>query len=166
MSRHIIRLSIQMNIDLIRIHLKDLDEKEKMTMTRIIYQSNKNISPEDLQELFLSVKWASGEHKEKLAKAICNSDTVISAWDGDQLVGLINALDDGIMTAYIHFLLVRPNYQSKGIGKQLVEMIKEIYRDYLRLVLVSYDNQVDFYKRCGFDPGNETTAMFLTSLDN
>lgn len=133
-------------------------------MTNITYQNYKDISPEDLQELFLSVQWASGEHKEKLAKAIRNSDTVITAWDGDKLVGLINALDDGVMTAYIHFLLVRPNYQSKGIGKQLVEITKEIYMDYLRIVLVSYDSQVDFYKRCGFDRGNETTPMFLTSL--
>ena len=135
-------------------------------MTSITYQNSKAISPDALQELFLSVQWASGEHKEKLTKAISNSDTVITAWDGDKLVGLINALDDGVMTAYIHFLLVQPNYQSKGIGKQLVERTKEIYKDYLRIVLVSYDKQVDFYKRCGFDPADGTTAMFLTSLND
>ena len=135
-------------------------------MTNVTYQNNKDVSPEDLQELFLSVQWASGEHKEKLAKAIRNSDTVITAWEGNKLVGLINALDDDVMTAYIHFLLVRPDYQSRGIGKQLVEMTKEIYRDYLRIVLVSYDRQVDFYKRCGFDRADGTTAMFLTSLDD
>ena len=133
-------------------------------MTNVTYQNSKTISPDALQELFLSVQWASGEHKEKLAKAIRNSDTVITAWDGDKLVGLVNALDDGVMTAYIHFLLVQPNYQNNGIGKQLVERTKEIYQDYLRIVLVSYDEQVDFYKRCGFDRADETTAMFLTSL--
>ena len=135
-------------------------------MTNVTYQNNKDVSPGDLQELFLSVQWASGEHKEKLAKAIRNSDTVITAWDGDKLVGLVNALDDGIMTAYIHFLLVQPNYQNNGIGKQLVERTKEIYKDYLRIVLVSYDKQVDFYKCCGFDQADGTTAMFLTSLDD
>ena len=41
--------------------------------------------------------------------------------DGKTLVGLINVLDDGNMTAYIPFLLVDPAYQGKGIGKRLLK---------------------------------------------
>ncbi|MBQ6350330.1 MAG: GNAT family N-acetyltransferase [Methanobrevibacter sp.] len=45
-------------------------------------------------------------------------------------------MDDRIMTAYVHYLLVRPNYQDHGIGKHLVDKIKDIYKDYLRIVAV------------------------------
>jgi len=65
-----------------------------------------------LQDLFLSVQWSSGNYPDQLQIAMTNSHRVISAWNGDQLVGLINALSDGVMTAYFHYLLVHPDYQS------------------------------------------------------
>lgn len=51
--------------------------------------------------------------------------------------GLINALDDGELTAYVHYLLVNPEYQKDGIGTRLVEMIKQKYKDYLCIVLTA-----------------------------
>ncbi|WP_407377721.1 GNAT family N-acetyltransferase [Methanobrevibacter sp.] len=39
---------------------------------------------------------------------------------------MICAMDDGIMTVYIHFLLARPEYQGKGIGKKLVSKLTDI----------------------------------------
>ena len=130
----------------------------------IIYKDTKEFSPGDLQELFLSVEWSSGHFPEKLAVAMQNSGSVYSAWDGEELVGLINVLDDGVMTAYVHYLLVNPAFQGRGIGKELVRLVKEIYRDYLRIVLIAYDKEVDFYKNCGFEAGEDKTPMFITSL--
>lgn len=117
-----------------------------------------------LEGLFLSVEWSSGHYPDKLAVAMQNYETVYSAWDGDLLVGLISAMDDGIMTAYIHYLLVRPEYQGKGIGEQLIERTKEKYKDYLRIVLVAYDKECGFYEHCGFKKGEDETPMFITSL--
>lgn len=130
----------------------------------IIYKDTKEFSPGDLQELFLSVEWSSGHFPEKLAVAMQNSGSVYSAWDGEELVGLVNVLDDGVMTAYVHYLLVNPAFQGRGIGKELVRLVKEIYRDYLRIVLIAYDKEVDFYKNCGFEAGEDKTPMFITSL--
>jgi len=53
----------------------------------IHYRSTKTFDAAQLQELFLSVGWASGEYPEKLRQAMMNSDSVISAWDGEKLVG-------------------------------------------------------------------------------
>ena len=50
----------------------------------------------------------------------------------------------------IHYLLVRPEYQGRGIGERLIEKTKETYKDFLRLVLVAYDDVCGFYERCGF----------------
>jgi len=117
-----------------------------------------------LEDLFLSVEWSSGHYPDKLAVAMQNYETVFTAWDDDKLVGLISAMDDGIMTAYIHYLLVRPEYQGKGIGKQLLERTKEKYKDYLRIVLVAYDKECGFYEHCGFKKGEDETPMFITTL--
>ena len=128
------------------------------------YRDTKDLNENDLKDLFLSINWSSGHYPEKLALAMKNSGSVFTAWDGDRLIGLINALDDGIMTAYVHYLLVDPDYQGKGVGKELVRLISEKYKDYLRIVLIAYDKEIEFYKHCGFEVGEEKTPMFITSL--
>ena len=133
-------------------------------MMNINYKSTQNFQPEELKKLFLSVKWQSGNHPEKLTIAMKNSATVFSAWDNDRLVGLINALDDGIMTVYVHFLLVVPEYQGKGIGKELIRMIAEKYENYLRIVLVTEEKNVRFYENGGFERGKGTTAMYVNKF--
>jgi len=72
-----------------------------------------------------------------------------------------NALDDSVMTAYVHFLLVNPIYQGKGVGKELLRMVKDKYRDYLRIVLVADGNETGFYQSNGFDIAKGTVAMFI-----
>lgn len=122
------------------------------------------LTSKELQDLFLSVGWSSGHYPDKLEMAMRNYETVFTAWDGDKLVGLISAMDDGIMTAYIHYLLVRPEYHGQGIGRQLIEKIKFKYRDYLRIVLIAYDRECGFYEHCGFKKGMDETPMFITEL--
>lgn len=130
----------------------------------IIYKDTKLFNSRELEDLFLSVEWSSGHYPEKLVIAMKNSDTVFSAWDGDKLVGLVNALDDSVMTAYVHYLLINPKYQGKGIGKKLLELISEKYKDYLRIVLISYDKEIEFYSHCGFKQSESSTPMAITSL--
>ncbi len=133
-------------------------------MKEIKYKTTKNFSENELKDLFLSVNWSSGHYPEKLAIAMQNSSTVYTAWNEDRLVGLINVLDDNIMTAYIHYLLINPEFQGKGIGKSLVNYVRNKYKDYLRIVLIAYDKETPFYKNLGFEIGNEKVPMFITSL--
>ena len=107
----------------------------------IIYKETKDLNPMELEELFLSVEWSSGHYPEKLTIAMQNSSTVYTAWAEDKLIGLINVLDDSIMTAYIHYLLVNPKFQGQGIGRNLINYIKTKYKDYLRILLVAYENE-------------------------
>lgn len=130
----------------------------------IVYKDIHDFSEAELQELFLSVEWSSGHYPEKLVTAMKHYETVYTAWDSGKLVGLICAMDDGIMTAYIHYLLVDPQYQNMGIGKRLVEKMKDKYRDYLRIVLVAYDSEIGFYESCGFKKPDDASPMFITSL--
>ncbi|MCL2806777.1 MAG: GNAT family N-acetyltransferase [Coriobacteriia bacterium] len=132
---------------------------------RIIYKDTQEFRPEELQELFLSVAWSSAEFPERLVCAMNNSGSVFSAWDGEHLIGLINALDDGDMTAYVHFLLVNPKYQQLGIGRKLVSLVKERYVGYLRIVLVGYDKKMRFYQECGFEPSTDSVPLFITTLN-
>ena len=91
----------------------------------ITYTDEKKFTKEQTQRLFRSVGWVSGEYPERLYKALMGSSTVFSAWDGDRLAGLVRVLDDTEMVAYMHYVLVDPEYQGHGIAGHLVGMVKE-----------------------------------------
>ena len=135
-----------------------------MNNNNIVYKNTHDFTAEELERLFLSVEWSSGHFPEKLKKSMTNYETVFSAWDCDKLVGMICAMDDGVMTAYIHYLLVDPEYQGQAIGRTLVKMTREKYADYLRIVLVDYSKEAHFYENCGFKRETESSPMFITSL--
>ena len=130
----------------------------------IEYRDTHLFTPEELERLFLSVEWSSGHFPDKLAAAMRGFDTVFSAYDGDNLVGMACAMDDGVMNAYLHYLLVDPAYQGHGIGRALVEMVKTKYKDFLRIAVIGYDSELDFYKNCGFTESRESSPLFITSL--
>ena len=131
---------------------------------KIEYRDTHEFSREELERLFLSVGWSSGHFPDKLVIAMRGFDTVFSAWDGDRLVGMVCAMDDGIMNAYVHYLLVDPAYHGKTVGRTLVEMVKEKYRDYLRIAVIAYDDEQSFYENCGFVKSKDASPMFITSL--
>lgn len=131
---------------------------------QITYTDTHEFNAKDLQDLFLSVEWSSGHYPEKLVEAMKNFKTVFSAWDGEMLIGMICAMDDGVMNAYVHYLLVNPDYHGMKIGRTLVDMVKQKYSDYMRIAVIAYDDEAHFYENCGFKKSENSSPMFITSL--
>lgn len=131
----------------------------------IDYKMIKNFEEQQLRELFTSVGWISANYSDRLVKALSQSDTVISAWDGSKLVGLINAIDDGELTAYAHYLLICPEYQNMKIGSNLITKLKKVYEGYLYLVLTAEnENLIPFYQKRGFKVIEGASPMALQTL--
>lgn len=129
-------------------------------LSEIHYSMERSFSVRDIENLYKSVGWLSARYGERLVQAFQKAGTVISAWEGKRLVGLIEVLDDGELTAYIHYLLVRPEYQRQGIGEGLLELIKERYKNYLYLIVISEEKKnVRFYEKCGFTSVNQATPL-------
>ena len=75
-------------------------------------------------------------------------------------MGLIRVLDDTEMLAQIHYVLVHPDYQGKGIASKMQENIKEKYKDFMYLEVMPKDkNNVSFYKKNGFSLMENGVAM-------
>lgn len=126
----------------------------------IRYSEEKAIDTEEIRRLFLSVNWESGRHPEKVAAGLKNSSVVISAWDGDKLVGLVRGLDDGATVGFLHYLLVDPEYQGQHIGYTLMEKIMEKYKDFLHVKIMPSDPKtIPFYEKFGFVVDPSYTAM-------
>nr|WP_256337932.1 GNAT family N-acetyltransferase [Paenibacillus sp. 276b] len=89
---------------------------------------------------------------------------MVTAWEGGKLVGLINALSDGVLTVYFHYMLINPSYQSIGIGKEMMNIMLDRYKGCKTKVLISYPYAVDFYNKLGFNTEDGATPMFISEL--
>lgn len=117
----------------------------------IKYTEEKTFTQDQVQELFKSVGWISAEYPQRLHKALMNSQTVLTAWDGDRLVGLTRVLDDSELVAFVHYVLVHPEYQGQKIAGNMVEYIRDKYKNYLYIEGMPEDSKnVAFYERHGF----------------
>lgn len=126
----------------------------------ITYKRIKEFSATELQRLFLSVNWESGNYPEKLVRAMHNSSQVISAWDGEKLIGLVRTLDDGETIAFLHYLLVDPAYQGRHIGDELMKQIMSSYQNLLYVKVIPSDPKtIPFYERYGFRQYDNYSAM-------
>lgn len=131
----------------------------------VTYCVNRWIMPEAIQELFESVGWISAGYANQLSMAFRKAGTVISAWKNNKLIGLIEVLDDGELNAYIHYLLVNPAYQQKGVGSSLIEKVKHKYKDYLYLVVICENkNTVPFYEDLNFSVAEGATPLQIRNL--
>ncbi len=121
-----------------------------------------NIDLEQLQALYRKAAfWARGRRREDLAIAIANSNPVITAWDGDLMMGFARATSDGVYRATIWDVVVHPDYQGAGIGRKLVETIlSHPHVARVERVYLMTTNQQHFYEKIGFE-ANSTTTMVL-----
>lgn len=129
------------------------------------YTEDKIFTQQQVEELFLSVHWISGKYPARLYQALMNSSTVLTVWDGERLVGLTRVLDDTQMLAQIHYVLVHPDYQGRGIAGRMIEYIKEKYKDFLYIEGMPEDkNNVPFYQKHGFSVMENGAAIQICHL--
>lgn len=127
----------------------------------ITIKETKDIPIDQIINLYKANKWSSAEKPDKLQKALLNSDSLISAWDEDKLVGIANAISDGHLVVYYPHMLVLPEYQGKGIGKMMMEKLLDRYCNYHQQMLTADGAAVEFYKKCGFTRAGKTEPMWI-----
>ncbi|WP_024769196.1 GNAT family N-acetyltransferase [Aquimarina macrocephali] len=125
----------------------------------------KNIELEQIIDLYRANEWSSADKPKELYNALLNSHSLVSAWSGDHLVGLGNAISDGYLVVYYPHLLIHPDYQGKGIGKMIVDKMQEKYGHFHMQMLTADGKAIDFYQKVGFVRAGETEPMWIYKGD-
>lgn len=78
-----------------------------------------------------------------------HANVLITAWEGDKLVGVSRALTDFSFCCYLSDLAVDEAYQRRGIGKRLIEETKKTAGNDAKLILLAAPAAVDYYPKVG-----------------
>lgn len=107
----------------------------------------------EILNLYASVGWtAYTDHPETLKRGFEKSLLILGAYEDDTLLGILRAVGDGETVVFIQDILVKPDYQRRGIGTAL---LKEALSRYARVrqIQLATDNTEKtkaFYRSCGF----------------
>jgi N-acetylglutamate synthase-like GNAT family acetyltransferase len=113
------------------------------------------------QLLSVGAFWAQHRTLSDLETAIQHSEPVVTAWDGERLIGFARATSDRVYRAVLWDVVIHPEYRGRGLGRTLVKTllahpsVQGVERVYLMT-----SSQQGFYERLGFTE-NLTTTMVL-----
>ena len=114
------------------------------------------LTPKLFLELYQSVGW-DAPGLDQIERALENSFATFCAYDGEVPVGMARLLGDGGMSFYIKDFAVRPEYQGKGVGRQLMTAIEEYIISHIpngwavSLELISSKGREPFYEKFDFE---------------
>jgi ribosomal protein S18 acetylase RimI-like enzyme len=123
----------------------------------------RKIDLEMLQTLFQETAfWAENRTPEDWQIALTHSKPIVTAWDGERLIGFSRATSDGIYRATIWDVVVHSDYQGAGLGRRLVEtVLAHPHVSRVERVYLMTTHQQQFYQRIGFEVNPSTTMVIF-----
>lgn len=124
-----------------------------MTDTTVEYRHNYPLDPLDVVRVFdqSGLKRPTGD-LPRIARMFSVPSLVLSAWVGNELVGLSRSLTDYAYCCYLSDLAVDKKYQGAGIGKELIRRTRAVIGDQVSLILLSAPDAMSYYPAQGFEP--------------
>jgi ribosomal protein S18 acetylase RimI-like enzyme len=94
----------------------------------IEYRTGNDLNLDEVIELYVASTLGARrpvDDRERMAAMLANANLIVTAWDGDLLVGIARALSDFSFVTYLSDLAVRESHQRQGIGKELMRRVQE-----------------------------------------
>jgi GNAT superfamily N-acetyltransferase len=101
------------------------------------------------------------DDRDRMAGMLAGANLIVTAWDGETLVGISRSLTDWSYATYLSDLAVRLSHQRQGIGRELIRRTKEA-APRAKVILLSAPGAVDYYPRIGLE---RFPAAFVTPDD-
>ena len=137
------------------------------------YRIEKNtLLPEEHMALWEAAGWGSLD-RELVETSLRGSYATFAVRDGGRIIAMARLIGDGGMAFYLKDLIVSPDYQGKGIGRELLAHIEDFIRGELKegwwsyLQLMSAKGKEEFYLKCGYKahPHERSGAGFTKVIE-
>ena len=129
------------------------------------------LSAEQFIELWKTV-WGGAPPVEQTRLAMEHTLFRVSVFDGDKLIAMARMLGDMGLDHYIKDVIVRPEYQGKGIGRLLInELLGFIDRNGISgtnvfVELCAMPDKIPFYEKFGFDSNEALRLKLIRRVGN
>ena len=136
-------------------------------MNKLTIQYN-TLSAEEFITLWETV-WGQGPTLEQTRLAMEHTLFRVSIFDGDTIVAMARMNGDMGLCYYIKDVVVRPEYQGKGIGRMLINELLKFINDHgvkgteIFVELCAMTDKIPFYQKFGFD-SNEAQRLKMMYL--
>jgi GNAT superfamily N-acetyltransferase len=87
----------------------------------------------------------------RMQRMLDHANLIVTAWDGDDLVGIARSVTDFSFCCYLSDLAVASAYQRKGIGRELIRRTQETAGEEAMLLLLAAPTARDYYGHIGFE---------------
>ncbi|MHB0856001.1 MAG: GNAT family N-acetyltransferase [Anaerolineae bacterium] len=121
----------------------------------ITYGDGQRLTPDAVAHLYSGCSdWPTHWHREQPERVLTFLQgcwRCITAWEGDHLIGLVAAISDGSLYAYIPHVLVHSDHQNQGVGAAMMQILQEATRDFEGVYLITHSPRArGFYEQLGF----------------
>jgi predicted N-acetyltransferase YhbS len=89
------------------------------------------------------------EDRDRMALMLRHANLIVTAWDGELLVGIARSVSDFSYATYLSDLAVRESHQRQGIGRELIRRT-QVEGGRAAVILLSAPKAVEYYPRIGF----------------
>ena len=93
------------------------------------------------------------DDRERMAQMLRGANLVVTAWDGDRMVGVARSLSDFAYATYLADLAVDTDYQRGGIGRELIARTRHA-GGRANIFLFAAPKAAQYYPHIGFSAGS------------
>jgi GNAT superfamily N-acetyltransferase len=123
-----------------------------IVLEQLTYRYGNDLHPDVYLELFAASTLGERRPVDDRARMLAmleHSNLVITAWEGELLVGLSRSVTDFVWTTYLADLAVRQSHQRSGIGSELMRRTQAAAPQ-AKLLLLAAPAALAYYPHAGF----------------
>lgn len=121
--------------------------------------TSENMNWDELSHLY-QIAPLGQKSPDGLKVSFANSMFKCFVYESGKLIAAGRALADGVDCSYICDVAVHPDYQGKGLGKQVVMKLVEFSQDHRKIILYAAVGKEPFYLKLGFKRMATAMAIF------
>jgi ribosomal protein S18 acetylase RimI-like enzyme len=119
---------------------------------QVAYSDEPDLTVQEFRDLLIASMLAKRrpiDDLPRLEKMLRQADIIVTAREGNRLVGVARAITDFAYCCYLSDLAVDAAYQRKGIGKRLIDETRARAGEGATLILIAAPAAESYYPRIG-----------------